>query len=89
MSQEFDFAEDDKLKERESQLSEFLDRMFDNEDRPYFVSDDACLYDIFSGRDEDFNDRLQKWYGKALTGDDFRRPVWQLLDSLYRQCGPG
>ena len=82
MSQEYNFAGAEKMKEREREFSEFLDRMFDNEDRPYFVSDDACLYDFFGGSEEDFSDRFHKWYGRALKRSDFRLSVWQLLDSL-------
>ena len=83
MSQEYQFADDDELKKRQRQLSEFLDRMFDEEDRPYFVSDEACLYDIYSGADEDFSTRFEKWYGIRLTTSDFRLNVWKLLDSIY------
>ena len=57
--------------------------MFDEEDRPYFVSDEACLYDIYSGADEDFSTRFEKWYGRRLTTSDFRLNVWKLLDSIY------
>jgi hypothetical protein len=83
MSQEYQFADDDELKKRQRQLSEFLDRMFDEEDRPYFVSDEACLYDIYSGADEDFSKRFEKWYGRRLTASDFRLNIWELLDSVY------
>lgn len=83
MSQEYQFADDDKLKKRQRQLSEFLDQMFDEEDRPYFVSDEACLYDIYSGNDEEFSNRFEKWYGRRLTESEFRLNVWKLLDSIY------
>lgn len=82
MNQEYQFANDDELKRRQRQLSEFFDRMFDKEDRPYFVSDEACLYDIYSGVDEDFSNRFKKWYGRKLTPSDFRMCIWKLLDSV-------
>lgn len=83
MNQEFHLGESDKVKIRERYINEFLDRMFDNDDRPYFISNDACLYDIHAGDDVEFSQRFEKWYGKKLTQGDFRLPVWQLIDKIY------
>ena len=83
MNEEFRFGDTDRLKKRERQLTEFLNRMFDKEDRPTFVGDDACLYDIYAGDDNDLSARCNKWYGRTLSPSDFQLPVWQLLDVLY------
>jgi hypothetical protein len=83
MSQEFNFGESDKIRNRERELVEFIDRMFDQEDRPYFVSDEACLYDVYAGDDLELSERCERWYGKKLTQSEFRLPVWRLLDMLY------
>ncbi len=88
MSQEYRLGEDDKMKGREKELAEFLDRMFDEDDRPYFVSDEACLHDIYAGDDAELSNRCQKWYGRALTQRDFQLRVWQLLDCLYAKPMP-
>ena len=84
MNEDYEFGKSDRLKEREQQFTEFLERMFDEEDRPYFVADEACLYDIYSGDDTELSERCVNWYGRKLKANDFRLPVWQLLDSLYR-----
>ena len=83
MSERYGFGESDKVKDREKSLSEFLDRMFDPEDRPYFIADEATLYDIYAGDDEELSQRCKKWYGRELERRDFLLPIWQLLDSLY------
>lgn len=79
----YEFGETDKLSSRERELTEFLERMFDDEDRPYFVADEACLYDIYAGDNDEFVARGREQYGKTLSENDFRIPVWQLLDKLY------
>ncbi len=84
MSQDYLLGESDKMKEREREFAEFIDRMFDEEDRPYFISDEACLYDIYAGDEVELSQRCEKWYGKKLTQSDLRSPVWKLLDALYR-----
>ena len=77
------FGETDKLKARERQLNEFIERMFDEDERPYFIADEACLYDIYIGDDNEFCQRCQRWYGCKLSREDFLIPIWQLLDQLY------
>jgi len=84
MNQVYKFGENDKLKEREPKLKEFLEHMLDEEDRPYFIADEACLYDIYAGDDAELSRRCEKWYGKKLTQSDFRLPLWQLIDTLYQ-----
>jgi len=80
---EYEFGETGELAKREKELNEFLVRMFDEEDRPYFVSDEACIYDIFAGDDEEFSSRCLERYGRTLSPADFRMPVWKLLDLLH------
>ncbi len=83
MSQEFSFGESCNIRKRERELVEFIERMFGEEDRPYFVSDEACLYDFYAGDDVELSERCERWYGKKLTQSEFRLPVWRLLDMLY------
>jgi hypothetical protein len=52
------------------------------DERPYFVSDEATLYDIFVGDEEELNDRCEAHYGVRLQASDFTIPLWRLLDEL-------
>ncbi len=85
---EYHLGETDELGKRKDQLNEFLERMFDEDEQPFFVSDDACLYDIHAGDDAEFNDRCKRLYGHELSPSDFRIPVWKLLDILYPTTEP-
>ncbi len=78
----YDFGESNELTKRQDALNLFLERMFDEEDRPYFVADDACTYDIFAGLDSEFVSRCEDAYGYRMTESDFRLTVWKLLDKL-------
>lgn len=82
MNQDFRLADDDELQKRRRQLDQFFERMLDTIDRPFFVSDEACLYDILGEDEEVFRCRFERLYGSKLTPADFRRPLWELLDSL-------
>ena len=78
----YDLGESNELAKRRDALKLFLVRMFDEEDRPYFVSDEACTYDIFAGLDSEFVIRCEEAYGYRMIESDFRLPVWKLLDKL-------
>ncbi|MCE9607798.1 MAG: hypothetical protein K8U03_23170 [Planctomycetia bacterium] len=82
MDSAFSFGDQNELDKRKKELTDFLDRMFDNEDRPYFMADEACLYDIYAGEDAKLSERFEKFYGRKLAQQDFLLPIWLLLDSL-------
>ncbi len=84
----FGFADADEVSKRLEWYYEFVERMFDEEDRPIFVSDEACLYDIHAGDDDELAERCDKWYGRRLSKSDFLIPIWKLLDILYVPDGP-
>lgn len=79
---EFKYSQADEIAKRTEAYHLFLERMFDEDDRPYFVSDEACLYDIFSGEDEEFISRCLENYGHKMEPAEFLLPVWKLLDIL-------
>jgi hypothetical protein len=85
MSEELGFGDTTKLNEREKELKEFLEQMFDESDRPYFIADEASIYDIYAGDDSDFAKRCERCYGYRLAPSDFRLPLWKLLDVLYHR----
>ncbi|MBX3420054.1 MAG: hypothetical protein KF752_00720 [Pirellulaceae bacterium] len=78
----YDLGKSSELAKRKDALKLFLERMFDEEDRPYLVADEACTYDIFAGVDSEFVIRCLDTYGYRMTESDFRLPVWKLLDKL-------
>ncbi len=55
---------------------------FDAEDRPFFVSDAATLYELWAGDESELIERCQDTLGFTLEERHFRLPVWRLLDEM-------
>ena len=82
-----DFADDAQMLRRQDLADEFYDALglIDDENRPFFVSDQAALYDIQMEDDEFVVGAVQRHYGFTLrVPEDFKRPFWQLLDDLRK-----
>jgi hypothetical protein len=80
-----DFADDEQMLLRQALAEEFYDALglVADETRPFFVSDEAALYDIQMEADDYVVLAVQHHYGVTLrVPDDFKRPLWQLLDDL-------
>jgi hypothetical protein len=86
MSEKFEFGDTPRLDERQRELKQFLDRMFDDADRPMFVADDASIYDIYVGDDTESAERCERFYAHKLITSEFRLPLWKLLNVLYHRA---
>lgn len=76
-------ADDIEMKKRGSQAERFYMAIGLADDlRPFFVSDEAALYDIQAEDDNWVIGRVREHYGVVLTTEDFRLPFWVLLDRL-------
>lgn len=73
-----------EMDKRAEEARAFYEAVFDADERPYFVSDAATLYDIFAGDEAELVERCFRRYGVRLTEQDFRLPVWQLLDRVTK-----
>lgn len=63
-------------------LSRFAEAVFDEDEMPIFVSDEACLYDLSLEEEPVLQDRIQRAFGVTITLEQFRWPMWKLLDLL-------
>jgi hypothetical protein len=54
--------------------------LFDEE--PLFVSDEATLFDVWSGDMEEILERCSAYYGTPVTLEDAKLPLWKLLPWL-------
>jgi hypothetical protein len=80
-----DFADDEQMSRRQALADEFYDALglIDDENRPFFVSDEAALYDVQMEDDDFVVVAVQRHYGITLrVPEDFKRPFWELLDDL-------
>lgn len=82
MTKKFDLSPRDEMDRRHQEADRFFRALFDADERPIFVSDDATLDDVFVGDEERLSDRCEAHYGVRLRPSDFGIPLWQLLDHL-------
>jgi hypothetical protein len=52
------------------------------DDEPFFISDEAALLDVSAASPEELQRRIGAYYKTAVTIEDLRRPLWQLLPEL-------
>ncbi len=76
------FAPDENMR-RVAPLAEefFTNVLFDEE--PLFVSDEATIWDVYSGSDvNELQERFLNYYGVELRPHDFKRSLWSLIEDL-------
>jgi hypothetical protein len=78
---EFELASGREISKRRKQLQEFLEVVLDPDERPSFVSDEATVYDIYAGDEEEILRRCREHYGAEMR-DVLPLPVWKFLDVL-------
>lgn len=54
----------------------------DDDEFPWFVSDEATLFDVSSASDAELPERLAAALGHAVTTDDLKLPLWQLATRM-------
>ena len=55
------------------------------DEEPIFIGDEATILDVSMSSTEELQKRLSAYYKTAVSLDDLRRPLWQLLPSLERE----
>jgi len=79
---DFTLADSTETGKRANLLEEFVNSIFEEEDRPYFVSDKASLYDISCGDEDEIIERIREVFGISITEEYFHWPIWELLDFI-------
>jgi hypothetical protein len=62
--------------------AELFDELFKcvlNDYEPFFVSDEATIYDVSTASPDELLTRLSDYYGRSVSLEDLRQPLWQLL----------
>ena len=60
---------------------EFFEKVLCDEN-PIFVSDEATIFDVSTSPIEELVRRCARQYGKSLSLEDLRQPLWKLLRRL-------
>jgi hypothetical protein len=51
--------------------------------QPFYLSDDATLFEIYNHKEAIIRQRLSGYFG-GLIGVDIRQPIWKLVDELKK-----
>jgi hypothetical protein len=78
----FTLADSLEASKRNELLEKFINSVFDERGRPYFVPDKASLYDITSGNELKVINRINRTYGVSIKEEHFHWPICELLDFI-------
>jgi hypothetical protein len=76
-----EFASDEKTRGVEALCDEFLEKVLYDEE-PIFISDEANVFDISTWEPAELMKRCFAYYGKPITREDLKLPLWQLVTRL-------
>lgn len=75
-------AGDTEIQARASRVEQLLRHVCDDEEFPWFVSDEATIYDVSTLSDGEIASRLESAYRVPIDPASLRLPIWKLLDKL-------
>jgi hypothetical protein len=79
-----EFSSDEKIRA----IRPLTDALFEHvlyDEEPIFVSDEATIFDVSLASPEELQKRCSIYYNTAVSLDDLRRPLWELLPELDRR----
>jgi hypothetical protein len=76
-----EFSSDVEMQKVSREAREFFEKVLSDEE-PVFVSDEATVWDVSMTTADDLLERCSKYYGKSLTVEDLKQPLWKLLRQL-------
>ena len=82
MSVKYYLADAKEIDKRQLLAKEFYENILDPHEIPYMVTDDASLYDIFVGDEQELIKKIKENYGVKIDITFFKISFWKLLDYL-------
>jgi len=76
------FEGDVEVQARAPKIEEMLRQVCDEDEFPWFVSDQATILDVCTLTPEEIVGRLASVYGSKVQLVELRLPIWKLLDRL-------
>ena len=76
-----EFSSDEKM----LQIPELSQELFKHvlyDEEPFFVSDEATIWDVSMAAPEEIIKRCSEYYGVPVSMDDLKQPLWKLLPQL-------
>jgi hypothetical protein len=71
-----------EIRARAAHVEEMLRHVCDPDEFPWFVSDEAMLFDVCSLSPDEIVDRLAAHYVRTVHPSKLRLPIWKLVDWL-------
>jgi len=75
-----EFSSDGEIKKIAGLAQEFYENILD--DRPFFVSDEAAIFDVSGAEPQELIARISEYYGKTVSMVDLQQPLWKLICKL-------
>lgn len=76
------FAGDDEVEARAPRLKQLLHHVCGQDEFPWFVSDEATIFDVCTLSREEIRQRLASAYGVQIDEGSLSLPIWKLLDKV-------
>lgn len=76
-----EFSSDDRMRKISALAQYFFDRVLDGEE-PFFVSDEAKIWDVSMDSPEELIRRCSEYAGEPVSLEDLKQPLWKLLPQL-------
>jgi len=73
---------DSEVQARAARVEQMLRDVCGEEEFPWFVSDEASIYDVCSLTADEIISRLGSLYGVEVDPSELRLPIWKLVDRL-------
>jgi hypothetical protein len=74
-----EFSSNTEMQKVAALAEEFYVSVLRDDEEPLFVSDEATLFDVWSGDMNEVLNRCKQRYGVPVSLDDARQPFWKLL----------
>lgn len=79
---DYTLADSTETGKRANLLEQFVNSVFDEKERPYYISDKASLYDITCADEKKIINRIKITYGVSIVEECFNWPICELLDFI-------
>ena len=76
-----EFSSDERMRKISALAQDFFDHVLDGEE-PFFVSDEAKIWDVSTDSREELIRRCSDYAGEPVSLEDLKQPLWKLLPQL-------
>ncbi len=85
MSRQYTLFANDLLQRRQIQLNELILAVVDPEEYPFYMSDQATLYDVSTDDEQEIKTRFEHHYRIPYLSEYGVIPIWKLLDRIQQE----